>query len=87
MEHLLDGGAEVGEDAEDKGGEEGRVKPKVTRRDYRGWLWPGSRRNTNLLLLSRPCYRHTGAWLWGYKPLYPHGPIWAAPSEVARPTG
>ena len=24
--------------------------------------------------------------LWGYKPLYPHGPIWAAPSEVARPT-
>jgi len=24
--------------------------------------------------------------LWGYKPLYPRGPIWAAPSEVARPT-
>jgi hypothetical protein len=23
--------------------------------------------------------------VWGYKPLYPHGPTWAAPSEVARP--
>jgi hypothetical protein len=22
----------------------------------------------------------------GYKPLYPHGFIWATPSEVARPT-
>ena len=25
--------------------------------------------------------------MWGYKPLYSHGPIWTAPSEVARPTG
>ena len=25
-------------------------------------------------------------YMWGYKPLYTHGPIWAAPSEVARPT-
>jgi hypothetical protein len=24
--------------------------------------------------------------LWGYKPLYPHGLTWAAPSEVARST-
>ena len=24
--------------------------------------------------------------LWGYKPLYPHGSTWAAPSKVAQPT-
>jgi len=27
-----------------------------------------------------------GRRLWGYKPIYPHGSTWAAPSEVARPT-